>query len=515
MFKKKKLKKHKKTKNILNYISYFWFIIIFVLLIFIIWKNYNFDIYSSILEIKKNNLTIEEIQKLELEIAEKKIIEKIKLEKKRIKELDSKKENILIIGRWGYGNDAPELTDSLILLSYHKDKQHISMLSIPRDLYVEYWDVNKKWKKIKWKINWLYVHYLAKYNNEKKAITRLQEKIEEITGEKIDNYINIDFDWFVKLINSIDWITVNVKRNILDEEYPDINHWFQTFSISKGIKKIYWQTALKYARTRHNSGWDFWRSERQQQILKAIKDKILSNKYLTSPSKIKKLYNIFDKYITTDIWLIDFTRLATSIKLQNNLSFYSSTLNTTCIKKDECKRWWFLFYPQRKYFWWQSVLLSWNSTYKDLWNYDEIRKYSNIIFNSPTLFKENYKISIFSKLENREEAIELRQELKKYWLKINVLERIWNIPEINPDTLLGSNNIKVPDNGLRVIKKNIALETNNKNTKLIINWVNINSNTIKFLKRYLNLEKKDIIVNIGWPKYARDKNTRIEIIYKK
>ena len=537
MFKKKKLKKHKEDKKILNYISYFGFIVIFLLLVFIIWKNYNFDIYSSILNTPKEQLSLE--QKAILEKIKKEKEEKIKREKeeKIKKELDSKKVNILIIWRWWYWNDAPELTDSLILLSYYKEKQHISMLSIPRDLYVDYWDENKKWELVKWKINWLYVHYLQKFQDREKAIKKLEEKIEEITGEKIDNYINIDFNWFVKLINSIDWITVNVKRNIYDEKYPDINHWFQIFSLSKWIKKIYWQTALKYARSRHNSGWDFGRSERQQQILKAIKEKVLSSEYLTSPSKIKDLYNIFDKYITTDIWIIDFTSLATSIKLQESLLFYSSTLNATCIKKDECDRGWFLFYPQRRYFWWQSVLLWWDSNYKDLWNYDELQRYSDIVFNSPSLFKENFKISIFSKIEDKEEAINLRQELKKYWLKINVLEKIWIIPEkqntlneVNKNiinkktknniTLEEYNKFKNKNINLENINNNIktsgkiAEESDNKNTKIIINWVDINSNTIKFLKKYLNLENKDIIVNIDWPKYARDKNTNIEILYK-
>ena len=551
MFKKSKLKKQKKQKKIINYITYIWLIILFLLSIFIFNKisNWEFNIYKTVLINNESKLSIKqkiELARLKAEKNEEERLKKIReYEEKIKKELDKKKENILIIWRWGYWNDAPELTDSLILLSYYKEKQQISMISIPRDLYVEYWDENKNWKKIEWKINWLYVHYLEKFQDTEKAVKQIEEKIEEITWEEIDYYINLDFNWFIKLINSIDWITVDVKKNLYDEQYPDNNHWFQIFSLSKWIQKLYGQSALKYARSRKNTGWDFWRSERQQQILKALKEKILSSEYLTSPSKIKNLYDIFQKYITTDIWLIDFTKLATSIKLQDNLTFYSSTLNATCIRKDECDKWWFLYYPQRKFFGWQSVLLAEWTDHNILSDYDKIIEYSKIVFNSPNLFKEDFKISIFSKKEDLENALDLKYELKKYWLKINVLEKIGNIPENNPNPLSGANNIKVPNKGFRVIKNNITLDEYNKlknkninlenyiknknkqkfsnwieqeadniKTKIIINWVDINSNTIKFLKKYLNLENKDILVNIDWPKYARDKNTDIEILYK-
>jgi len=526
MFIKKKLKKQKKNNNFLKIINYVWFVIIFLLLIFIIWKKYNFNFYDSFSKIETNNLTKE--QRLIVELEEEERVERIKKEKseKLKKELDEKKENIMIIWRGGFWNDAPYLTDSIMILSYFKEKKQISILSVPRDLYVEYWDTNKYWKKIKWKINWLYVHYLSKNkwkkNQVKIAINKLEEKLEEITGEKIDNYIDIDFNWFVKLINSIDWITVNVKRNLYDTKYPAANHEFQTFSISKWIKKIYGQTALMYARSRHNSGWDFWRSERQQQIVKAVKNKVLSNDYLTSPSKIKDLYNIFDKYITTDIWFLKFTKLATNIKLEDNLLFYSSTINASCVKKDECDKGGFLFYPARKFFGWQSVLLSEGSWVDDLSNYEKIKKYTDIVFNYPNLFKENYKISIFSKLEDKKEALELKYDLKKYWLDINVLEKIWNIPKNTPNPLLEDKKNKISLEEYNRLKNittkintsDIYKESNNKKTKLIINWVNINSNTIKFLKNYLQIENKDIMEVENWPKYAKDKKTKIEIIYK-
>ncbi|MDQ7009944.1 MAG: LCP family protein [Candidatus Gracilibacteria bacterium] len=544
MFKKKKLKTHKKSSDFLKYINYIGFIILFLLSLIIIGKitNGEFKIFNNLLDNTQKELTIEEKNELKiieekkkLKLKEKEKKKKLEENKKRKKILDEKKQNILIIGRGGNGNDAPYLTDSILILSYYKEKKQISMMSIPRDLYVEYGDTNKNGKQIEAKINGLYVHYLAKYKDKKKAIKKLEEKVEEITGEKIDYYINLDFNGFIKLINSIDGITVNVAKNLYDEKYPDNNHGFQTFSLSKGVQKIYGQTALKYVRSRHNSGGDFGRSERQQQVVKSIKEKVLSSEYLASPSKIKELYDIFDKYIATNIGFIDFTKLATNLKLEQNLQFYSSTINASCIIKDECDKGGFLYYPQRIFFGGQSVLLSEGSDKNNLSHFEKIKEYSNILFNSPSLFKENFKISIFSKLEDKEEATELKQELKKYGLKINISERIGNIPEkiyspIIPFSSKGDenkinikNNITLeeynklknkPKSELNINLK-IGAESNNENTKIIINSVDINSNTIKFLKKYLQIKNTDIIYNIGGPKYAKDKNTKIEIIYKK
>lgn len=550
---KKKLESKKNLikisdNKIVNYISYIGIVIIFLLSIFILnnINSDNFKIYEEIEKVDISNLSEEEKNKIKLLEKRKEELKQEEIEKKLKEKSDKEKTNILIIWRWWYSNDAPELTDSLILLSYYESKNHVSMLSIPRDLYVDYnidkKDLEKNSNQIKWKINALYVTDLEKTQDREKSIKKLEAKIEEITNEKIDFYVNIDFRGFVKLIDSIWGVKVNVIKTLVDEEYPDNNHWFKTFVLRKWNWNLDWATALKYVRSRKNTGWDFWRSERQQQVIKSLKEKVLSSEYLTSPSKIKNLYNIFDKYISTDIWLVDFIQLATSVKLKDNLQFNSSTLNTTCIKDDECNKWGFLFYPQRKYFWWQSVLLSGDSTYQNLWNYDKIHTYSNLIFNTPNIFRENFKISIFSNLENREDAFILRQELKKYWLKINVLEKIWFIPnnfitekwwhwekkeikntaETNKLTLLEYNKLKKEGKLKNIntssleqkITSEIWKEAHNKNTKIIINWTDINSNTINFLVKYLQLKKSDIIINEFWPKYAKDENTKIEILFK-
>jgi hypothetical protein len=58
---------------------------------------------------------------------------------------------------------------------------------------------------------------------------------------------------------------------------------------------------LKFSRSRHSTS-DFDRSLRQQQVIQAVKNKLTSNLLQeTSPAKIVELYNVFTKYLSTDI----------------------------------------------------------------------------------------------------------------------------------------------------------------------------------------------------------------------
>lgn len=534
MFKKNKLQAKKKNNTkFISVVGFLSILCVFGLSFVILNKvsQADMNVYKTFLWDASNiemftTLSPEEEKKIELA--------KILKEKQEAEKLnEEQKTNVLIVWRGWYWNDAPELTDSIILASIHKWKNHITMLSIPRDLFVHYGDENSQWTKIKGKINGLYVHYLANLQDEGEAMEKLKEKITEITGERIDYYVNLDFDWFIKLVDSVWWVQIDVPETLVDNQYPDNNNGYDPFILRKWNWLLEWKVALKYVRSRKNTGWDFWRSHRQQQVITALKDKILWNGSLSSPTKIKSLYNIFKTYVTTDVSLITATSLLTQIKLQDNTKVYSSWLNTSCNYEWICEKWWYLYYPQRAFFWWTSVLLWESADHINLDSYDEIKEYADIVFNSPQLFDETYKISIFSKLEDKEEAQLLKDELKKIWFTINVEERIWNVPEpsiedgeteISLENKDEEQELNLEEYNLQQNNKEswtvnpipadtISSESSNLYTKVITNWVDIDSETRKILIEYLDIEESDIIENIGWPKYARDPNTQIEIIY--
>lgn len=80
------------------------------------------------------------------------------------------------------------------------------------------------------------------------------------------------------------------------------------------------KTALEFVRSRHaigNEGSDFARSKRQEKVIKAFKDKVLSAQTLINPAKILDLYSTLKDSIDTDIKqdeFDDFVRLAQKMK---------------------------------------------------------------------------------------------------------------------------------------------------------------------------------------------------------
>ncbi len=319
--------------------------------------------------------------------------------------------NILLTWVWWWVHQWTDLTDTIILASINTKKKIVTMLSLPRDLYVSYptW-----WA---WRINELYTRWL-KNLSESKSMSFLKDKITEITWENIDYYVNIDFEWFVKFVDLIDWIKVDVPSDLTDTDYPDDNWWYETFSVKKWVQNMNGQTALKYARSRHSTS-DFDRSLRQQLVIKAIKDKLFKLEYIWNPLKIKSLFYAISSNLKTDLSLTDIISLAFLGKNIPNENIYSFNLNTSCYDNiNLCEKWWFLYYWDRSAFWWASVILPEWATPKNLSEYKEINKFSNLIFNYPEVIKEKNEINIVNSTKVSWLANKLAVELKKYWFNV-------------------------------------------------------------------------------------------------
>jgi len=382
------------------------------------------------------------------------------------------KVNILLAWRWGWTHDAPNLTDTLILANIDFDTNIISMLSIPRDLYVEYND----WSS--WKINKIYAQTAYKTKSKKTWMNILSKKIEEVTKQKIDYYINIDFNWFKKLIDTIWWIELTIPEQFVDTQYPDWNWGYKTIVFKKWTWLFDWENALKYARSRHSTS-DFDRSLRQQQIINWVRNKLTAWYLLSSPLKIKDLYNVFIEFINTDIELQEILKLAIKLKTRD-FKLQSFNLNDSCFYwSNTCSKWWLLYIPSRDFFGWASVLLPDWADVNNLNNFNVIHRYTNLIFNNSDLFKENYKINIFNSLKTNFLASLLADEVKKYWLNIPEVNSIWNTKKIYEKSIIYYNDI----------------ENNSKTILAILDFF-----------PWINIEK------IESPMYSKDQDTKIEII---
>ncbi|HEY3290769.1 MAG TPA: LCP family protein, partial [Anaerolineae bacterium] len=151
-------------------------------------------------------------------------------------------------------------TDSLILLTMNPISKTAGMLSIPRDLWVN-----------------LTSHGQDRINTAMASggTVYAMHEVAKVLGVPIHHYVRVNFTALQKLVDLIGGIDVYVDQDINDQQYPDMNYHFDPFVISAGMHHMDGATALKYARTRHNTS-DFYRMRRQQQVILAVRDRVLS-----------------------------------------------------------------------------------------------------------------------------------------------------------------------------------------------------------------------------------------------
>ena len=214
------------------------------------------------------------------------------------------KETILLLGKGGEKHDGGDLTDTIMIAQILNPEKQINLISIPRDFLV--FDEKGYYSKI----NSLYINAINQGKNQEEAIKVLQDKLTEITGLSFDYYAEVDFAGFVKVVDKVEGVEVDVTEAIDDPYYPGPNYSYQRFTLPVGLQTLDGETALKYARTRYTSvGGDLDRSRRQQQILGNLKDKVFSLNPILDAPKIVSLLGIARETIKTDLSLTDMTSL--------------------------------------------------------------------------------------------------------------------------------------------------------------------------------------------------------------
>lgn len=291
---------------------------------------------------------------------------------KDLKKDDAQMTNFLLVGVGGYGHDGSNLTDTMIIASLNPQTKSVKMLSIPRDLYVD--DKQSGGQKI----NSVYDTYLNKYGSSPVALEKLATFITSITDIPIQYTIKIDFNGFVKIVDALGGITVNVENAIHDTAYPrGETIYYETFDISAGVHELDGETALKYARSRHTTS-DFDRAKRQQEILSAIKEKALSIDLLTDGTKIQNLYTSIGDSIETNLSVAEIIELA---KLAKDIG--KNNIQSRVISDDFSSCGGLLYTPNRDYFGGAAVLLPAGNEYDELKSFAKNYFYKDIETGTP------------------------------------------------------------------------------------------------------------------------------------
>src|SRR3989339_378815 len=274
--------------------------------------------------------------------------------------------NFLLLGIGGEGHDGPQLTDTIIFTSFKPSDGSVAMMSLPRDMTVPI--PNYGYRKVN------HANAYGEMDNPGSGPELASQVIGDVLDEDIQYYLRVDFDGFAEFVDAIGGVDIYIENSFTDPYYPshgkeyatcgyeettteavddteteeqtelaeilaidqeeqgileealeeenqpeviDYSCRFESITFYEGWTHMDGQTALKFARSRHGNngeGSDFARSERQQKIILAVKDKVLSASTFLNPSRISKMMDTLKDNIATNLDVWEIVRLAGEFK---------------------------------------------------------------------------------------------------------------------------------------------------------------------------------------------------------
>jgi LCP family protein required for cell wall assembly len=271
-----------------------------------------------------------------------------------LKQTPQKQVNILLLGIGGGTHEGPDLTDTIIFANVDPKNKKATLVSIPRDVWSP--DLGAK-------VNSVYT--FAEEKEKGSGLSTDKAFVGKMLGQQIDYAIKIDFDGFVKAVDMVGGLDIDVERTFDDYAYPIGGNEEATCGLSsdtiaslsaqiasgsategdsfpcryehlhydKGPAHMDGTNALKYVRSRHAygiEGSDFSRSRRQAKVITAFKEKVFSAGTVLNPVKLVNLITILKGSIETDITpdeYPDFIKLSEQMK--------GSKINSTVIDEGD------------------------------------------------------------------------------------------------------------------------------------------------------------------------------------
>lgn len=211
-------------------------------------------------------------------------------------------------------------TDTLLVALVRPREGQVSLISIPRDLWVQIPGVGEQ------RINTAYQSgELSGYPGGGPGL--LEDTIFNNLGIKIDHSAMVDFDGFRKIINTLGGVDVPVAcaytdwRLIAPELNPEDEDNWALYTAGPGLIHMDGDLALWYARSRKKSN-DFDRGRRQQETLRALYRQFLNTQGL---AHLPQLYAELNASVQTDLGLnglVELSPLALNLNNADIRSYY-------------------------------------------------------------------------------------------------------------------------------------------------------------------------------------------------
>ncbi len=273
--------------------------------------------------------------------------------------------NFLLMGIGGEGHSGPQLTDTIIFTSYQPSNGSIGMMSLPRDMTVPIPGYGYR------KVN--HANAYGEVDEPGAGPALASQVIGDVLDEEIHYYLRVDFDGFAEFVDALGGVDVYVENTFTDQSYPshgkefdtcgydptvqeetyadatavealseilavdqeekgileealeeknapvvvDYSCRYESITFSEGWTHMDGDTALKFVRSRHGNngeGSDFARSKRQQKVILAVKDKVLSASTFLNPTRITKMLEALQSNIATNLDVWEIVRLAKEFK---------------------------------------------------------------------------------------------------------------------------------------------------------------------------------------------------------
>jgi LCP family protein required for cell wall assembly len=210
--------------------------------------------------------------------------------------LDKDVVNILLLGRDTERTSGAYRTDVIIIVSINKPANAVTMLTIPRDLfvYIPGWTMNR--------LNTALAHGSA-VGYPGGAVAQLKDTILYNFGVPIHYYAQIEFEGFQQGVDIMGGVEMAVSCELRDwrlispELDPEEEDNWEMFTLAPGIHMMDGDLALWYARSRLTTS-DFHRGRRQQQLLRAMLNQGVD---LDMVGQVPELYGTYQDTVKTDL----------------------------------------------------------------------------------------------------------------------------------------------------------------------------------------------------------------------
>lgn len=277
---------------------------------------------------------------------------------------------VLLMGFGGPNHDGGYLTDTMILTHIDPRAEEITMISLPRDIWVEL-PVTKEQKQFV-KLNHAYAvgrddrRYPNKpeaYQGEGGGGVMAKEAVQQVTGLPVNYFVALSFAGFKQSIDVLGGVPVQVPVAFEDPLYPiegkkadlcgiteeelavraatlsgakleqSFGCRYETLRFDAGRQTLDGETALKFVRSRHSpqSGGDFARSQRQKALLVGVKERIFTAQFLP---KLIPFMTSLTREMQMDIDLNTLTKWVGEAETYRGYTIKSIALSTDNVLRD-------------------------------------------------------------------------------------------------------------------------------------------------------------------------------------